>query len=305
MSQFKPSAPNDPLPILATAVVPWTEDFQFETARFRRQVQTIARGLTRHIYVFGTAGEGHAVSDAQFDEIAAAFWTVAAEERVQPMLGVISLSLPTVIERIERGRALGFCEFQISLPAWGALNDAEVATFFAETCGRFPDCRFLHYNLGRTKRLLTPDDYQCLAAAHPNLVAVKMGTEDAALVAALLAAAPRLRFYFTEFGYALARQSGRSCGLLVSLAAANYAQAQQFVRGDDAHRADCVADLRAMLGTLLTLGRDRFHMDGAYDKLLHRLHDPEFPLRLLSPYASATAADFVLFRDSLPLRWRT
>jgi dihydrodipicolinate synthase/N-acetylneuraminate lyase len=301
----KPPEPDASLPILATAVVPWTDAFQLDVERFRRQVQTIARGLTRHIYLFGTAGEGHAVSDAQFDAIAAAFWTVAAEEQVQPMLGVISLSLPTIIGRIERGRALGFREFQISLPAWGALNDAELDTFFAETCGRFPDCRFLHYNLARTKRLLAPADYARLAAAHPNLVAVKMSTDDAALVAALFAAAPRLCFYFTEFGYAHARQLGQACGLLISLATANYSQAQQFVHGDSAHRAECVADFRAMVGTLLALGRDRFHMDGAFDKLLHRLHDPEFPLRLLPPYASASEADFVRFRESLPPRWRT
>ncbi len=304
MLKAKPSEPEDPLPILATAVVPWTDAFQFDVERFRQQVQTIARGLTRHIYLFGTAGEGHAVSEAQFDDIAAAFLTIAAEEQVQPMLGVISLSLPTIIGRIERGRALGFREFQISLPAWGSLNDPELDTFFAQTCGRFPDCRFLHYNLTRTKRLLAPTDYSRLAAAHPNLVAVKMSTDDAALVAALLAAAPRLRFYFTEFGYVHARQLGKACGLLISLATANYPQAHQFIHADDTHRAECVADFRAMVGTMLALGQDRFHMDGAFDKLLHRLHDPEFPLRLLPPYASATEADFLRFRETLPPRWR-
>src|SRR5687768_9581594 len=61
------SLPADaPLPILATAVVPWTADYKFDAETFRRQVQTIARGLTRHIYIFGTAGEGYAVSDTQF-----------------------------------------------------------------------------------------------------------------------------------------------------------------------------------------------------------------------------------------------
>jgi len=55
---------------------------------------------------------------------------------------------------------------------------------------------------------------------------------------------------------------------------------------------------------MLALGQDRFHMDGAFDKLLHRLHDPEFPLRLLPPYASATEADFLRFRETLPPRWR-
>src|SRR5581483_6479576 len=126
--------------ILATAVIPWRPDHRFDEATFRRQVATIARGLTTHIYVFGTAGEGYAVTDAQGDEIAAAFWRAAQDFGVSPMLGVVSLSLPTILGRIERGRALGFREFQISLPSWGALNDRDLDAFFAETCGRFPDC---------------------------------------------------------------------------------------------------------------------------------------------------------------------
>jgi hypothetical protein len=85
-----PAVPTDaPLPILATAVVPWTADYSFDAGTFRRQVRTIARGLTRHIYVFGTAGEGYGVSDAQFREIATCFWETAQEEKVTAMLGII------------------------------------------------------------------------------------------------------------------------------------------------------------------------------------------------------------------------
>jgi dihydrodipicolinate synthase/N-acetylneuraminate lyase len=297
--------PTHPSAILATAVVPWTPDYALDEARFRRQVAVIAENLTRHIYVFGTAGEGYAVTDAQFDAVARAFWGAAQEHGVAPMLGVISLSLPTIVERIERGRALGFREFQLSLPSWGALNDPEVDRFFAETCGRFPDCRFHHYNLLRTKRLLTAVDYRRLAAAHPNLVAVKCSTDDPAILDDLLTVSPRLRFYFTEFGYALARRQGRDVGLLISIATAHYARAQEFVAGDDAARGQAVAELRAMVGSLKEISAGRSHIDGAFDKMLYRLTDPTFPLRLLPPYATATDADFDRFRAALPARWKT
>src|SRR5688572_29357361 len=167
--------PNcDPLTdILATAVVPWTARLEFDEDKFIRQVQTIAGGLTRHIYIFGTAGEGYAVTDGQFDRIASTFWQVARPCGVAPMLGIISLSLPTIIERIARGREMGFRTFQLSLPSWGALNDQELDQFFAETCGRFRDCQFHHYNLARTKRLLTSVEYLRLASSHDNLIAIK------------------------------------------------------------------------------------------------------------------------------------
>lgn len=65
-----PSAPPDsPTAILATAVVPWTERYEFDEAMFCRQVHTIANNLTRHIYVSGTAGEGYAVTEKQFDPL--------------------------------------------------------------------------------------------------------------------------------------------------------------------------------------------------------------------------------------------
>jgi dihydrodipicolinate synthase/N-acetylneuraminate lyase len=290
-------------PILATAVVPWTDRFEFAAEPFIRQVRHLARRVTRHIYLFGTAGEGYAVTERQFDEIAACFAAVAREEQVTPMLGLISLSLPTIIERIERGRALGVREFQLSLPAWGALQDRELDLFFAETAGRFPDCRFLHYNLMRTKRLLTSVEYRRLTAAHPNLVAVKTGASDPAAVADLLTVSPRLRFYFGEFGYPIARRT-HDVGLLISLASINPALARRYVEGTDADRADLEPDLRVMLNVLLDLARDRFHVDGAFDKLIHRVSDPTFPLRLLPPYASADESDYARFLAALPARWR-
>lgn len=299
-------APSEAAPaaaILATAVVPWTERYEFDEPVFRRQVHTIARNLTRHLYVFGTAGEGYAVSERQFDQITRAFWASAAEAGVAPMVGLISLSLPTIIERIERCRTLGFRTFQLSLPSWGPLNDRELDAFFAETCGRFPDCQFHHYNLLRTKRLLTSVEYRRLAAAHPNFIAVKASTADPAVLADLLTMTPRLRFFITEKGYAIARRT-HDVGFLISLASVNPERAKAFVAGDDARRDADVADFTAMGAVLKQLSEGRYHIDGAFDKMLFRVSDPGFPLRLLPPYAGATEADFEHFLANLPAGWR-
>jgi hypothetical protein len=44
-------------------------------------------------------------------------------------------------------------------------------------------------------------------------------------------------------------------------------------------------------------------MDGAFDKLLWKLHDERFPLRLLPPYEGATDAGFARFRTALRERY--
>jgi dihydrodipicolinate synthase/N-acetylneuraminate lyase len=294
---------QSPAAILATAVVPWTDRFEFDEPVFRRQVHTIANKLTKHIYVFGTAGEGYAVTEKQFDQIARAFWESAAECQAVPMLGVISLSLPTIIDRIRRGHAMGFRIFQLSLPSWGALNDQELDAFFAETCGRFPDCQFHHYNLLRTKRLLTSVEYRRLTAAHPNFIGVKASTSDPAVLADLLTVSPRLRFFFTEMGYAIARRT-HDAGLLISIASVNYERAKQFVAGDDARRETDVVDLRAVGAALKEACAGRFHIDGAFDKMLYRVSDPAFPLRLLPPYVHASEEDFARFQAAIPAGWR-
>lgn len=290
------------LPILATAVTPWTLDYQFDADAFRKQVKHIARGLTRHIYIFGTAGEGYAISNEQFKEIAACFWQCAQEERVTPMLGIISLSLPTIIERIKWGRSLGYREFQLSLPAWGALNDRELDTFFAATCGQFPDCDFHHYNLARSNRVLNANDYTRLIARHPNLVGVKASVSDPVIIREFMSLMPRLQFFFTERGYVAARKLG-DCGLLISVATANYEKAKAFVNGDVVYRQQAFESLQGVGKMLKEVCGGRYHIDGAFDKMLYRLADPDFPLRLLPPYESASDDEFAAFREGLPVEW--
>ncbi len=289
-----------PSSILATCVIPWQADFRFDEALLRAEIRLLRDHLTRRLYLFGTAGEGYAVSDRQFNEIVSVFCEEMSGPEDVPMVGVISQSLPTILERIESCISRGIRDFQISFPAWGALTDKEVDCFFEQTCGRFPECRFLHYNLPRAKRVLVAADYVRLSAAHPNLVAVKFGGTDYAAQQAMLEQAPELQYYFTEFGYAHARDQFE-CGLLLSLGMVNFARAQEFfhARGTrltmfHKHWEEVVIALKQAVG-------DSAHMDGAFDKLLLKTQIPQFPLRLLPPYASPPETCLQAFLDHLPM----
>src|SRR5437899_2096581 len=131
--------------ILATAVIPWDEQGEFIEDLFRHEVRTLSATLTKHLYVFGTAGEGFAVSDRQFERIVKVFSDEMRKCEAEPMVGIISLSLSTFLDRIRWCRDLGVRHFQISLPSWGALNEREVFEFFGRVCGGFRDCQFVHY----------------------------------------------------------------------------------------------------------------------------------------------------------------
>lgn len=271
---------------LATCVIPWDSRFRFQERAFRDHVRLIARRMTRHIYIFGTAGEGHAVSDALFREVAEVFIDEGRKQAITPMLGVISNSQATVVERIEYGLGLGYREFQISFPAWGRLSDDEVDTFFSETCGRFPQAQFLHYNTPRGGRVLTGSEYRRLGERYPSLAAVKFSSGDNYAVRELVLSAAPIQCFLTEPAFVLARDLVE-CGLLVSLSGVRASLPRRFMeaRGEELRRLGRLAFeindlLRASLGTA---GRD-VHMDGAFEKVIARAHGASVPLRLLPPY---------------------
>ena len=170
---------------MGTCCVPWNDEVQFDEELFRRGVRIALEG-TPHLYIFGTAGEGYAVTDSQFDRIVSVFVDEMRHAGAEPMVGVIHLSLGAIVERIERCRNAGVRLFQISLPSWGALNDHELFEFFDATCGRFPDCQFMHYNLPRAGRIVTGTEYGRLALTHPNLVATKNTGDSLSHIRSLL-----------------------------------------------------------------------------------------------------------------------
>jgi len=293
--------------ILATCCVPWSERFDFEVDTFRRSVRhQIASGI-RDLYLFGTAGEGYAVTERQFDEVTRVFLDETKAEGIQSMIGLISLSLPTVIERIERACSMGARRFQLSLPSWGVLNDAELETFFRETCGRFPDCEFLHYNLMRTGRILTGAEYGRLAEAHPNLVATKNSTADVARLTSLMQEAPQLQHFITEGGFPITAMMGE-CGFLISFTSTNFQRAAEFFHAGRAQDAEKLAAIAKDFSVLIAAFKEAVgttaHMDGAFDKLFCRVHDSHFPLRLLPPYCGVSDAQFeryvTLLRETCP-----
>jgi len=290
--------------ILATCCVPWGERFDFEEDIFRRSVrQQIASGI-HDLYIFGTAGEGYAVTERQFDEITRVFLDEAKGDAIQSMVGLISPSLPTIIERIERACEMGARRFQLSLPSWGVLNDTEVETFFRETCGRFRDCEFLHYNLMRTGRILTGAEYGRLAERYPNLVATKNSTADVERLTSLMHDAPQLQHFITEGGFPIAAMMGE-CGFLISYTSTNFKKAAEFFQAgraqDEARLAAISKDFPGLIAAFKDAIGTSAHMDGAFDKLFCRIHDPAFPLRLLPPYSGVGAAAFQRYLEQLRL----
>jgi len=290
-----------PPTVLATCVLPWDDRLRFVEDDFRAHVRLAAAHMTRHLYIFGTAGEGYAMTEAQFRDIARIFWDEAQHSGVTPMLGVISNSLGTVIERLEFGVDLGYRQFQISFPSWGRVSDPERDTFFRETCGRFAQAQFLHYNTPRGGRVLTGAEYRRLARQHASLAAVKFTSSDATAVAELVENAAPVQCFLTEPAYVLANGD---CGLLVSLSGVRLGLPGRFTAARDAE----LRELGRLTEAIDELLEESFraacpsaHMDGAYEKVLARAHGARLALRLLPPYQGASEDAYRRFESGLSL----
>jgi dihydrodipicolinate synthase/N-acetylneuraminate lyase len=129
--------------VLATCCLPWREDWSLDEGIFRKSIRHLVGAGLPDLYVFGTAGEGHAVSDDDFRRVVEIFTEEMMAAGGTPMGGIITLSLRTIFDRIAFAAGLGVHGFLFCRPPWGPLNDGERRRCVAEVCGSCPDCPVL------------------------------------------------------------------------------------------------------------------------------------------------------------------
>ncbi|MCF7855366.1 MAG: hypothetical protein K9N51_11260, partial [Candidatus Pacebacteria bacterium] len=106
--------------------------------------------------------------------------------------------------------------------------------------------------------------------------------------------------FVTELDYVQACLLGRQCGLLVSVSAIHPGHSLALFEagqtGDSDRLRAMLSDLSRIREQAIATGiRSNGHMDGTFDKLYARLFDPDFPLRLQSPYEGSRSAEFDAF----------
>jgi len=282
---------------MVSIVCPWNEAERLDEPIFRRAIRLALVADFRHLYVFGTAGEGYAVDSDRFREVAEVFADELSGTDARPMIGVIGLSTAIVLERLGVAHRLGFRAFQVSLPSWWPLTDAEVVTYFEAICGAFPDSSFMHYNTARAGRLVSGALYAQIVERVPNLVATKTMTGDLAVVAGVVRDAPELMHFLTEQSVAYGSLFGEVAllGTFGALAPAqSWALLAAAIDGRHAEAAAIGSWFERLNAAIFSpLMADR-RVDGAYDKTIQRLAPgmDDFPLRMLSPYRTVSEAEF-------------
>ena len=284
---------------MSTALIPWNEDFKFDEKNFRDEVRHILKAGIKHVYIMGTAGEGYDVTDEEFREIVGIFLQEMSAPGLHPMVCVISQSTRQIMQRIKIAYRIGIREFQLVLPSWGVLNDRELAAYYHMICDPYPNCAFMHYNVGRSGRVLNIENFRILADEIPNLVAVKFTTPNTVIINEILNCDCPVQFFLTDMGWAYGSQIGE-CSYLVSVAATDLKLANRYFKAGLNHDYEKLILIERELGLIRghlikTVGASA--MDGAYDKVCVKMELPEFPLRLRPPYEFISDAEFAKYRD--------
>ena len=272
--------------MLISIELPWNEKEELIEDIFCDCIRDAIKKGFNNLYIFGTCGEGYAVDTRRFRQVVDIFAKEALKPGNFPQVGTIGLSTANIVERLGYAHEKGFRTFQISLPAWGALDDNELMQFFKDVCGTFKDSKFLHYNNGRSKRVLSGSDYRRLADAVPNLVATKNGG-TIHTVADLMRNVPDLQHFWDEYNFPYGCLYGE-CSLLSSYGIVSPTKTRTFF---ELGKNKKIEELFKMLKETVDAWQSIFSptnyrsaIDGAYDKMLVKFVDARMPLRLLSPY---------------------
>jgi dihydrodipicolinate synthase/N-acetylneuraminate lyase len=283
---------------MGTVCIPWDPTYNIQEDAFRRAISHCEQ-LTGLLYIGGTAGEGYALDRERFVEVLRIFSDQITRSPEWAAAGIISTSTLEMKKRIEIAGNLGFSCVQISLPCWAAPVGDEIISFFDDILSTFPEIKFMHYNRRIGGVYVQASQYKEICALHENLVAAKIVTDSIWDADSLMKEELPLELFFTNASFAYASMQG-PCSLLAAIETVSHPFARKFFyaaqQKDFNQLFSMNRRLRALTSNLLSLYQNGAHIDGAFDKIYHKLVDQRFPLRLLPPYRGADDEIFTSFK---------
>ena len=114
---------------LVSVPIPWDEDQSFDKDVFTEILGELKKQYCDGIYLFGTSGEGYALTDEEFSEIVAHFKEQTWDFSGFLQVGCIGLSSSQVKFRCGVCIDIGIEQAQVTLPFWKELKDEELDFF--------------------------------------------------------------------------------------------------------------------------------------------------------------------------------
>ncbi|MFD1547871.1 dihydrodipicolinate synthase family protein [Nonomuraea guangzhouensis] len=160
-----------------TVLLPLRPDDSIDFARLADELDRLAAVGLDGVYAHGTAGEFHALTDEEYQQVNELLAERCAGLPYQ--IGASHMSVTTCLRRVELAREFRPGAIQVILPDWAPPSPAEVVTFLERVAEVADPVPLVLYNPPHAKTRLTPADFGLLAARIPALVGVKVAGGDA------------------------------------------------------------------------------------------------------------------------------
>ncbi|MAE66679.1 MAG: hypothetical protein CMJ18_20615 [Phycisphaeraceae bacterium] len=153
--------------------VAWKEDWSFDEAAYRADLERTCRAGVPGVYTAGTSGELYAMEFDEWKAISDVTVDVCRACGIPSMLGITSTYTLGAQRRAEYALKIGADAVQIALPYWLEIKDAEVIPFFKDVAASCPELALTLYETARAKKCLTIEQHREIQEAVPAYLAVK------------------------------------------------------------------------------------------------------------------------------------
>jgi 4-hydroxy-tetrahydrodipicolinate synthase len=236
---LKPLAANDITGNWATLLSAWKADDSLDVERIGHEIDTLIEAGVDGIYSNGTAGEFHAQTESEFDQVSSLLASKCNASGTRFQIGVSHMSAQISLERLRRIVALAPGAVQIILPDWFPLTDAETISFLERMADTASGIGLILYNPPHAKKVLSPAAVGTLANRIPQLIGLKSAGGDDEWFAAMRKHIPQLSVFIPGHLLASGFQRG-ACGSYSNVACLNPRAAQHWWNQMQANMAEAI-----------------------------------------------------------------
>ena len=176
--------PNPYRGVVVPMVSPFTPDGRIDTAAAARIVDHLVGGGAAGVFPLGTTGEAASIPIPERRRLVAAV-VQATAKRAMVYAGIPSNCFQESTEAALAYRDAGVDALVAHLPSYYPISDAEIEAYFVKLADRVP-LPLVLYNIPVTTHHNMPPDLVDRLRHHPNVVAIKDSSGDAAHVTAVL-----------------------------------------------------------------------------------------------------------------------
>ncbi|HTX01028.1 MAG TPA: dihydrodipicolinate synthase family protein, partial [Acidimicrobiales bacterium] len=179
----------------ATVLLPIAPDESIDLGRLREELEVLVSAELAGCYTNGTAGELHALDEAEHDAVSEIVAQRCGRAGVAFQIGASHMSGQICLSRIRRARELAPAAIQVTLPDWLPLGPDEVIAAVSRMAEVADPVPIVLYNPPHAKTICDVTTFAALSETVPGLAGIKVVPDGGAWLDSIRVAAPRLAVF--------------------------------------------------------------------------------------------------------------